>query len=62
LVGWIPKGALAMTSREKGTGWTLGQCDFPQNQEYFSEQPSKQPFAREKENRLLGRFVKFLFY
>jgi hypothetical protein len=28
----------------------------------FAEQPSKQPFAREKENRLLGRFVKYLFY
>jgi hypothetical protein len=47
---------------ESGAGWRLIQCDSLQKNKYFSEQPSKQPFAREKENRLLRRFVKCLFY
>ena len=55
-------GAITKASRESGAGWMLVQCDFPQKYKYFSEQPSKQPFAGEKENRLLGRFVKYLFY
>jgi hypothetical protein len=38
-------------------------CNFLQVQKYFfAEQPSEQPFAHKKENRLLGRLVKCLFY
>jgi hypothetical protein len=54
--------AITKASQESGAGWRLVQCDSPQKYKYFSEQPSKQPFAREKENRLLGRFVNRSFY
>ena len=50
--------AITKASRESDAGWRLVQCDSPQKYKYFSEQPSKQPFALKKENRLLGLFVK----
>ena len=37
--------AITKASRESGAGWRLVQCDSPQKHKYFSEQPSKQPFA-----------------
>jgi hypothetical protein len=37
--------AITKASRESGAGWRLAQCDSPQKYKYFSEQPSKQPFA-----------------
>jgi putative SOS response-associated peptidase YedK len=37
--------AITKASRESGAGWRLVQCDSPQKYKYFSEQPSKQPFA-----------------
>ena len=37
--------AITKASRESGAVWRLVQCDSPQKYKYFSEQPSKQPFA-----------------
>jgi hypothetical protein len=34
--------------------------NFLQNEKYFSEQPSEQPFAHKKDNRLLGAVGKLL--
>lgn len=59
-VGWILKGALAITSREKGTGWTLGPCKSPQVINYFAEQPSEQPFGHKEDCRLLTDACKLL--
>jgi hypothetical protein len=46
----------------QGTVWELADAISCKFRNIFSEQPSEQPFAHKKENRLLGRFVKYLFY
>jgi hypothetical protein len=46
----------------QGTVWELADAISCKFRNIFSEQPSEQPFVREKEKPPLGRFVKCSFY
>jgi hypothetical protein len=54
LVGWIPKGALSITSREKGIGWTLDRCKSPQVQKYFLRNSHQNSHSRTKKKTAFG--------